>query len=599
MDRSDDARRVAEPGEHDEPVAGRHARAHTGYWKSARGDVVRIVAGAVALLLITLATRAWLVPEPIRLRVMGRDEIWEPAGLYLARAVIPTVVSFLAALVIFLRPFDSHRTRRPFLLAFVFAVAVGLAAGAGGDDSERSLLFASASLSALAGAILAWLCPRSCPRPARAIYGLAMASIPVWMFACGYFCMCLGGSADRPAGYVPEPEGSHRLVQFLKETTRHEEERISWELRESELTTVVNAALVAMGFPHQAHITINSDTVLVKTLVSLPLQGRRYVPLRCEIMPVVEQGRLRFDIRGLWLGNLPVPDGVATWYANELLRLVAEDPEGQKLLDAMHQCDVSSGSLFVEMDAQYVREDLVQLVRSRFGSVNVDADHVLEYAKHVYATLDQLPRGDTRHAAIVQNVFGLAHDRSQQGDAARENEAAIMAMALMCGHEHLSLAVGIPDDDRERLRYLRRKLGRVSEYGRVDLVQHFWISAALAVLTSDRVSDTAALLKEFSDVDPEGSGFSFPDLMASRAGVRFARFATSVDGAPRVQERLASFEWQVTGLLPPIDGLQESLNELDLQTLAPGGTEEVLRAMEAEIDQRITEHYRQLWAVEP
>ena len=62
--------------------------------------------------------------------------------------------------------------------------------------------------------------------------------------------------------------------------------------------------------------------------------------------------------------------------------------------------------------------------------------------------------------------------------------------------------------------------------GREDWARHYALSAALAVLEHPLVSDAAGLMKEELDALTHGSGFSFGDLAADRAGVRFADAAT-------------------------------------------------------------------------
>jgi hypothetical protein len=77
--------------------------------------------------------------------------------------------------------------------------------------------------------------------------------------------------------------------------------------------------------------------------------------------------------------------------------------------------------------------------------------------------------------------------------------------------------------------------------GRSDWPRHFAVSAALAVLGHPAVSDAGGLMKEQLDTLTKGSGFSFGDLAADRAGVRFALAATRSDSAAAaMQARLQS-----------------------------------------------------------
>jgi len=69
------------------------------------------------------------------------------------------------------------------------------------------------------------------------------------------------------------------------------------------------------------------------------------------------------------------------------------------------------------------------------------------------------------------------------------------------------------------------------------LAQHFLISAGIAAAGGSRLADAVGLFKELDD-SRSGSGFSFTDLAADRAGVRFAESATGPNAA-RLQGLLA------------------------------------------------------------
>ena len=72
----------------------------------------------------------------------------------------------------------------------------------------------------------------------------------------------------------------------------------------------------------------------------------------------------------------------------------------------------------------------------------------------------------------------------------------------------------------ERMRRLT-VLGQPTMLGRRDLAQHFVLSAFLAANSGTQAAEAAGLAKEV--VDAQGpSGFSFTDIAADRAGIRFA-----------------------------------------------------------------------------
>jgi hypothetical protein len=110
--------------------------------------------------------------------------------------------------------------------------------------------------------------------------------------------------------------------------------------------------------------------------------------------------------------------------------------------------------------------------------------------------------------------------------------------------------------------------------------------AALTVLSSQAPSDAAGLLKEELDADG-GSGFSFGDLTADRAGTSFALAATRDDGAARaLQERIAA-GFRVDDFFPDASDLPEGIPDAELQSRYGGVGGPLYRDFAAEIERRL------------
>jgi hypothetical protein len=123
--------------------------------------------------------------------------------------------------------------------------------------------------------------------------------------------------------------------------------------------------------------------------------------------------------------------------------------------------------------------------------------------------------------------------------------------------------------------------------GRSDWTKHFCVSAAIAVLSNKTMSDAAGLLKEELDADIGGSGFSFADLLADRAGTTFAIRATRDEAAARaIQDRLAG-GFRVEEFFPPAADLPEGIPDAELQSYYGGVSGEVYRRLIEEIERRI------------
>ncbi len=109
--------------------------------------------------------------------------------------------------------------------------------------------------------------------------------------------------------------------------------------------------------------------------------------------------------------------------------------------------------------------------------------------------------------------------------------------------------------ESQRQRQLRKNvLGKPTARDRQDTLKHFFVSAAMTVLVGEKEANLWGFAKELSDANG-GSGFSFADLAADRAGVRFANGVTA--GTTPLFGLAASF--RIENYLPPLDGLEEGI----------------------------------------
>lgn len=141
--------------------------------------------------------------------------------------------------------------------------------------------------------------------------------------------------------------------------------------------------------------------------------------------------------------------------------------------------------------------------------------------------------------------------------------------------------VGQIESQRDRALRLN-VLGQPTAQKRHDTLKHFIVSAALAVLVGEKEADLWGIGKELSDASG-GSGFSFADLAANRAGVRFARGVMT--GAPPVAG-LAS-HCEINAFVPSLGGLEEGIKLPDLIKRYGAQEDPRFKAQIAEIDARI------------
>jgi hypothetical protein len=171
---------------------------------------------------------------------------------------------------------------------------------------------------------------------------------------------------------------------------------------------------------------------------------------------------------------------------------------------------------------------------------------------------------------------------SRGGDAAEENRAALLVLAMHqmdMNPARLLQGAAAPNTPARRAHF--------TLYQRRDYAQHFLGSAVLAVSVEPGVADAIALLKEMDDAQEGGSGFSFTDLAADMAGIRFgAEAVADIASAPRVQALLGSNDTEEFFMLD-VRGLPEFLSEEEFRSSYGTADSPAYKALETYIERGI------------
>jgi hypothetical protein len=156
-------------------------------------------------------------------------------------------------------------------------------------------------------------------------------------------------------------------------------------------------------------------------------------------------------------------------------------------------------------------------------------------------------------ADILKPLFGMAYQRSTLDNAIEENRTVIFTVndyVNKLGTQKL-LAGNPRANDKDYPAFL---------YKRIDLAQHFIGSAALTASVNRQVAQAMGEEKELSDAQG-GSGFSFIDLAADKAGTRFGEIATaSPENARQVQKAMLNIK-DYTDFMPDPRDLPEHMGE--------------------------------------
>jgi hypothetical protein len=355
------------------------------------------------------------------------------------------------------------------------------------------------------------------------------------------------------------------------------------QLDEAELNRLLNYAVELRRVSGIAAELTPGLATLTATLAVPPLCPTgcnpfgRYLNITAELAEV--PGGIQ--IQSLQLGSLPVPGALADGMARLVHRGLRRDNTYAALADAFSQVNFDENH--ATLDYRWRPELLTRLERKSAALLIAPEDQarMLVYAEQLDVLLKPYRSGSTVPLVeVIAPLFAFA--QTSDGDAAEENRAALTALAA-----YLS-GISLPrllEGDSQSIRRAPRVL--LSLHRRRDFAEHFVISAALTVNGGSRLANAIGLIKEEEDAN-KGSGFSFTDLAANRAGVRLGERATGEDAA-RLRQRLTAARHDAD-LLPDFRDLPEFMPQAEFdRRFGPIDSPRYLKIIDR-IDARLAAH---------
>ena len=380
---------------------------------------------------------------------------------------------------------------------------------------------------------------------------------------------------------------SQQLFNNLNQSMRDPGQQLVIQTNADELNAAFALASRTLpGFQGKTQINPAGLTILMTMPLDV-LSYQLYINADIQIEP--SAGPLQ--VRQVKLGRLTLPGdmalGLLGWVADQLWG----PGEGAALLAKVRSVTVQQDAVKVEFSKSegfslsQLKLSGVSLYKQWFGS-----DEQTALIEHYYALAlahsQQQSATQSSHSLItyLQVLLREADRRSKDKpeQAVRENQAVILALAQLLGGRNLQLLVN------EIKTNPQGKLPRVTLARRPDLQQHFVYSASLHVLGNQRLSSAVGEAKELLDSLNGGSGFSFVDLLADRAGIRFARIAAaSPQSARAVQQFFAQQDRTEQELFPNKSRLPEGLPQAMFEQQYQSIDSAVYQQMVAEIDRRL------------
>ena len=378
---------------------------------------------------------------------------------------------------------------------------------------------------------------------------------------------------------------------------------------EQQINTAMRAGLTGAG-KVRSRVAVQDQGLYVAATATIPMpigKSRRYANVRAVFAP----SPAGLKISKLRIGRLRMPPGLSLPILQAVIEVFAGSGRGSEFIDSVRAVSVQGKSVSIAFKpppgvmAKATKEASKTVVKKakvarkavekpteKFVSTPVErvartGDH--EAVRAYYTRLIELARRQGSNArtsltAFVQPLFRLAGERSKTGNPIMENKAAILALSLYFGDQRIERVAA--DALKPDMRRKKRHTDHVRLDGRHQFVQRFVVSAGLTLAGEAVLADAVDTSKEV-----EGStgpnGFSFTDLAADRAGVRFARAAiASRDNAVRFQSRLSDLITEAD-IFPAVRDLPEGLSEPEFKRRYGNTSSRAYNRLVSEIDRRI------------
>jgi hypothetical protein len=327
-------------------------------------------------------------------------------------------------------------------------------------------------------------------------------------------------------------------------------------------------ALAGRGLHGRGALVLGEETAEIRLSRRVPLlPGERYLNLRATL----REGDGEPKIVAAAIGQLPIPPKLLEFALATLIQAAGYGPEWTLARQTIR--NLSFEPQRQRIVVSYVWEPAL-LDRARAIAFKPDDLARIRTAQESLAALfdHHAPGQHIPLTGILRTMLDI------NGADQRENRrAALLVLGVYLAEKNI--ATLIPEARNwPQLRPLALMLA-----DRHDSAQHFVVSATLAAWAGEPVADAIGVYKELAD-SQHGSGFSFADLAADRAGTRFGELLSRQDAR---LDTLLKNEFADRDLIPLISDLPESISATDFQRRFGNTGSPAYRQLTAEIERRL------------
>lgn len=315
-------------------------------------------------------------------------------------------------------------------------------------------------------------------------------------------------------------------------------------------------------------LALNGESAEIRlTLRTPPVLGEKFLNLQARIEAVAGQPR----VTAARMGALPVPASLVEAVIDQAVGFSGHQREWALGRQAIR--DIRFEPERFRVLVSYAWEPAL-LERARSIALSADDLARMRSAQEMLAALldHQAPGSHVALPAVLGPMLDIG------GADQRENRrAAIFILGVYLAEKNLTTLIPAAAS------WPQARPVMLTLQGRHDSAQHFAVSATLAAWAGEPVADAIGLYKELADAR-HGSGFSFADIAADRAGTRFGELIVN---QPQQIDRLVKTAFADQDIVPTLADLPENMNDQTFRKRFGGQGSPAYQRMQAEIEARL------------
>lgn len=402
---------------------------------------------------------------------------------------------------------------------------------------------------------------------------LCLLGLPLLLVGAVYLAVSDRPAITREAAFTPAD--IQRAEAIL---SKHDPRRIkagarrTLQLSQNEADLVVSFLAGRYG-KTSTRLSLQSGVILFASTTPLPLRASGGF-LNVEAALRGSDSLLAFE--SLRVGRLSVP----AWVANGMLKAAVARQSKHAgfgaVVSTIKAIEVAGDQLSITYDWQRDTADSIR------AAVLPPADQarLQVYQTHLAALKTPPVNATATLPELLMPLFKLAAERSSSGDPVAENRAALTVLAFHANGKGLDAIVPAARD------WPHPVARKVLLAGRDDFSKHFAVSAAIAANAGAALADVIGLYKEVRD-SRGGSGFSFNDIAADRAGTRLGELAVATRESALKIQRAVTAGVTDKDLMPPFADLPEFMPEGEFKRRYGGVGAPAYKTMMDDIERRI------------